>query len=55
MPEDAQDARGVHLKGARLREVEAAVEDDQPVGERRPPAAAAHRAVAGEPFLAARR
>ena len=53
VPEDAQDAGRVHLESAGLREVEPAVEDDQPVGERGPPAAAAHRAVAGEPLLAA--
>ena len=54
MPEDPQDAGGVRLEHARLRQVQPPVVDDQPVGERGATSAPPHRAVASEPFLAAR-
>ena len=54
VPEDPQDPGGFCLEDARLREVEPAGVDDQPVGEGRAAPAPPDRAVTGEPFLAAR-
>ena len=52
VPEDAQDAGGIRLERAGLREVKPAVVDDQAIGEGGPPPPAPDRAVARQAFLA---